>query len=255
MPTSRTARNTPPPYVVWRKQLALGTQLLLGLLQTPFYGSPFAPRGIHAVRHWHRKACRALAVEVKTHGEAQPGVLYICNHISWLDIPVLGSQLPGVRFLSKSEVRTWPLIGWLATRAGSLFIQRGQAQDTVPQIATALKQGHSILIFPEGTTTNGLSLRRFHPRLLQAAYAANAAIQPIALRYLDAHGTPNPRVAYIDDDSFNDTLQRIVQESGLCAELHFLPVIHPEDTPRSQLANTAHARIAEALPHVSLPQK
>ena len=249
MPTPQTQPQT-PPRSAWRKQLDLSLRVLVGLIQTPFYGSPFAPRGTHTIRHWHGKVCRALAVEVKTQGEAQPGVLYICNHISWLDIPVLGSQLLGVRFLAKSEVRAWPLIGWLATRAGSLFIQRGQAQDTVQHIATALAQGHSVLIFPEGTTTNGLSLRRFHPRLLQAAHEANAAIQPIALRYLDAHGTPNPRAAYIDDDSFHDTLQRIVQEDSLNAELHFLPPIHPEAIPRSQLATLAHARISAALPHV-----
>jgi 1-acyl-sn-glycerol-3-phosphate acyltransferase len=251
MPTTQTpSKSQTQPRSAWRKQLNLALRVLIGLIQTPLYGSPFTPRGTHAIRHWHGKVCRALAVDVKTQGEVQAGVLYICNHISWLDIPVLGSQLPGVRFLAKSEVRAWPLIGWLASRAGSLFIQRGLAQDTVQQIATALAQGHSVLIFPEGTTTNGLSLRRFHPRLLQAAHEANAAIQPIALRYLDAHGAPNPRAAYIDDDSFNDTLQRIVQESSLHAELHFLPVIHPEAIPRSQLATLAHARISAALPHV-----
>ncbi len=249
MPTPQTQAHTTPRNA-WRKQLNLGLCVLIGLIQTPFYGSPFAPRGARTIRQWHGKVCRALAVEVQTQGEARPGVLYICNHISWLDIPVLGSQLPGVRFLAKSEVRAWPFIGWLATRAGSLFIQRGQAQDTVQHIATALTQGQSVLIFPEGTTTNGLSLRRFHPRLLQAAHEANAAIQPIALRYLDAHGTPNPRAAYIDDDSFIDTLQHIVQENCLHAELHFLPVIHPEAIPRSQLASLAHARISEALPHI-----
>lgn len=219
-------------------------------MQTPFYGSPFAARGMRTIRHWHGQVCRSLAVEVKTQGEAQAGVLYICNHISWLDIPVLGSQLPGVRFLAKSEVRAWPMIGWLAARAGSLFIERGNSQNSVQHISHALRQGHSVLIFPEGTTTDGLSLRRFHPRLLQAAHEAEAAIQPIALRYLDAYNSVNPRVAYINDDSFNDTLQRIVNEPGLRAELHFLPLLHPEAIPRSQLAALAHARISEALPHV-----
>ncbi len=237
----------------WRKQLRLGFRLLLGVLHTPFYGSPFAPRGIRKVRHWHQHVCRALEVSVETRGEVHPGVLYVCNHISWLDIPVLGAQLPGVRFLSKAEVRRWPVIGWLASRAGSLFIERGKGQDSVQKVAQALQQGHSVLIFPEGTTTDGLSLRRFHPRLLQAAQHAGAAIQPIALRYLDRHGAPNPRVAYIDDDSFGETLQRIVQESGLRAELHFLPLLHPEETPRNQLAHTAYTHIAGALPHISLP--
>ncbi|MGD9889044.1 MAG: lysophospholipid acyltransferase family protein [Halothiobacillaceae bacterium] len=234
----------------WAKQFKLLLRVCIGLIQTPFYGSPFAPRGQKTIQHWHGQICRALAVDIQTQGQAQTGVLFICNHISWLDIPVLGSQLSGVRFLAKSEVRQWPLIGWLAARAGSLFIERGNGQDTVKHIAEALHQGHSVLIFPEGTTTDGLSLRRFHPRLLQAAFDAKAAIQPIALRYLDTQEQPNPRVAYINDDSFNDTLQRIVHETDLRAEVHFLAPIHPESIPRSQLAVLAHTHIAQALPHI-----
>ncbi|MEW5838289.1 MAG: lysophospholipid acyltransferase family protein [Pseudomonadota bacterium] len=245
--TSQRPPRSPP---AWLKNLKLARQLLLGLLHTPFYGSPFAARGIRTVRRWHGQVCRALHVDIRAHGEAQPGVLYVCNHISWLDIPVLGSQLDGVRFLAKSEVRRWPLIGWLAQRAGSLFIERGQGQDSLHDVVAALRQGHSVLIFPEGTTTDGLSLRRFHPRLLQAAQLAQTAIQPVALRYLDQHGAPNPRAAYIDDDSFGDTLGRIVQEQALYAEVRFLPLIRPESLPRNQLAAAAHASIAAALPHI-----
>ena len=241
-------------HAIWRKKFKLGARLLIGLAQTPFYGSPFAARGARTVSHWHGRVCRALEVHVQTQGQAhqaqQAGVLYLCNPLSWLDIPVLGSQLPGVRFLSKSEVRAWPLIGWLAQRAGSLFIERGNSQDTLHLVSQALKQGHSVLIFPEGTTTDGLSLRRFHPRLLQAAQDANAPIQPIALHYLDPQGTPNPRVAYIDDDSFNGTLQRIAHEHAVHARLHFLPLIHPNTVPRRELAELAHAHIRAALPHL-----
>jgi 1-acyl-sn-glycerol-3-phosphate acyltransferase len=225
-----------------------------GLLQTPFYGHPLAPRGARAVRHWHGSACRDLGVHVIAHGQAvtQSGVLYVCNHISWLDIPVLGSQLHGVRFLAKDDIRRWPLIGWLATRAGSLFIMRGNGQqNAASDITAALRAGESVLLFPEGTTTDGLSLRRFHPRLMRAAQEANAIIQPIALRYLDVHNQPNPRVAYIDDDSFGDTLQRIVSERGLRAEVQFLPAIETTQRPVNQIAREAYASIAQALPHIS----
>jgi 1-acyl-sn-glycerol-3-phosphate acyltransferase len=227
--------------------------LLQGVLRTPFYGHPIAPRGAQTVRRWHGGVCRDLGVHVVAHGQAatQPGVLYVCNHISWLDIPVLGSQLHGVRFLAKDDIRRWPLIGWLAMRAGSLFIVRGNGQQkAADDITAALRTGESVLFFPEGTTTDGLSLRRFHPRLMRAAQEANAAIQPVALRYLDAQNQPNPRVAYIDDDSFGDTLQRIISESGLRAEIQFLPVIETTQRPVNQVAYEAHDRIAQALPHI-----
>ncbi len=249
MPSSAT--TSIHPLSVWHKHSRLAWQLLLGALHTPFYGSPHAPRGKQRISLWHRQVCRALGVEVAVHGTPQPGVLYVCNHISWLDIPVLGGQLAGVRFLSKREVRAWPLIGWLAHRAGTLFVERGKSEGSIELITEALRAGHSVLIFPEGTTTNGLDVRRFHPRLLQAAFEAQACIQPIALRYLNAAGTPEPAVAYIDEDSFTDTLRRIVAVRGLRAELHFLPPLEPHTLPRRALAERAHAVIRQALPHVS----
>ncbi|MEW6445462.1 MAG: lysophospholipid acyltransferase family protein [Pseudomonadota bacterium] len=230
------------------KLLRLAAQILRGLFQTPFYGDPFAPRGARTIRAWHAGVCQALGVKVIRHGRPMPGVLYACNHISWLDIPLLGSQLERARFLSKTEVRGWPLIGWLAARSGTLFIARGNGQQEASRrIGDALHAGHGVVLFPEGTTSNGLGLRRFHARLLQPALDAHALIQPVAIRYLDAQGQPNPRVAYIDDDTFNDTLRRIVAEEGLVAEVHFLPVIAPEDLSRTQLAYQVQAQIGAAL--------
>lgn len=228
--------------------LRLAVHLLLGLIKTPFYGNPFAPRGARTIRAWHAGACRALGIELVCHGQPIPGALYACNHISWLDIPVLGSQLERACFLSKTEIRGWPLIGWLAARSGAIFLARGNGQqDASRQIADVLRAGHGVVLFPEGTTTDGLRLRRFHARLLQPALDVHVLVQPIAIRYLDAHGQPNPRAAYIDDDSFNDTLQRIVAEDGLVAEVHFLPVIAPDELSRSQLARQAQHEVSHAL--------
>lgn len=236
------------PLARWLKTLRFALQLLWGLLRILFIHNPFDPRNAHIIRAWHTAVCHALGLEVVAHGQPLPGALYASNHISWLDIPVLASQIEGSRFLSKSEVRRWPLIGLLARRAGTLFITRGQGQhEASRQIAEALREGHGVMLFAEGTTTDGLSLRRFHPRLLQAAVETGTPIQPVALRYLDAEGQPNPRAAYAHGDTVMDTFRRVVAEEGLRAEVYFLPPIHPADLPRSQIAALAQARVAETL--------
>jgi 1-acyl-sn-glycerol-3-phosphate acyltransferase len=219
-----------------------------GALRILFIRDPFTPRNARTIRAWHAAVCRALGLDVVVHGQPLPGALYASNHVSWLDIPVLASQIDRSRFLSKAEVGGWPLIGFLARRAGTLFIQRGNGhQDAIQQITNALRHGQGVILFPEATTTDGLHLKRFHPRLLQAAVETGTPIQPVAIRYLDAEGLPNPRAAYTGNDRVTDTLRRVVAEDGIRAEVHFLPPIHPADHTRSQLAALAHSRVAEAL--------
>ena len=175
------------------------------------------------------------------------------NHISWFDIPALASQKP-LHFLSKSEIKSWPLIGWLAEHAGTLYIERGAsgaAQKSLNEITACLKQGYSVVIFPEGTTTDGRTLKKFHGRLLQAAIDAQVRIQPVALRYPYAGGV-NPYVPYIDDMTFMDSVTGLIHTSPLEVELHFLEPIetHLESdgsSLRQQLANKARSEIAAAL--------
>lgn len=232
----------------WLKILRLALQILWGCLRILFIRDPLAPANARTIRAWHVGVCRALGLEVSCHGQPLPGALYTSNHISWLDIPVLGSVNEGVRFLSKAEVANWPVIGFLARRAGTLFIQRGNGQqDACQHIADALRQGHGVMLFPEATTTEGLTLKRFHPRLLQAAVESGTPIQPVAIRYLDAEGKPNPRAAYTGHDSVTDTLRRVVAEEGICVEVHFLSPISPASLSRSQIAALAHDRVAKAL--------
>ncbi|HET19397.1 MAG TPA: 1-acyl-sn-glycerol-3-phosphate acyltransferase [Chromatiales bacterium] len=236
------------PPARWLKTGKVVLQLLWGVLRALFIRDPFDPRNARVIRSWHAAVCRAHGLEVVAHGRPLPGALYASNHVSWLDIPVLASQVEGSRFLSKSEVRGWPLVGLLARRSGTLFITRGQGQhEASRQIAEALREGHGVMLFAEGTTTDGLTLRRFHPRLLQAAVETGTPIQPVALRYLDADGLPNPRAAYSHGDSVLDTFRRVVAEDGVRAEVHFLPPILPANLPRSQIAALAHTRVAEAL--------
>jgi 1-acyl-sn-glycerol-3-phosphate acyltransferase len=121
-------------------------------------------------------------------------VLLVANHISWLDIVVLHAARH-CRFVSKAMCKRWPLIGTLATGAGTLYIERESRRDAmrvVHHMADALQAGDILAVFPEGTTSDGISLLPFHANLIQAAVSAGAPVQPVALRFIDAHRPDQP---------------------------------------------------------------
>ncbi len=183
------------------------------------------------------------------------------NHISWVDIPALATQQP-LHFLSKAEVRKWPFIGWFAERVGTLFIQRGAAgaaSKSLSEITHCLEQGGNVAIFPEGTTTDGSSMRTFHGRLLQAAIDAKTKIQPVALCYPHESGS-NPYVRYVGEMSFIDSLLGLTQAKSVDAELHYLQPItlhlqQPDKVSRKQLAQLAQQAIASKLELDNYPKK
>ncbi len=201
---------------------------------------------------WHAAVLQAIGVRVtRTGNRPLPGTLLVCNHISWLDIVVIGSLLR-VRFVSKDEVRRWPLIGLLARAAGTLFLSRGRREGEASSsgiataMRTALQNGEVVLVFPEGTTTSGNDLRRFHARLFQAAADAQghplAPVQPLALAY---RGRGAAAVPFVGDDDFASSLWRLLGERDIHAHLQFLPVLPPRAT-REQ-AVTAQQAVAAAL--------
>jgi len=154
---------------------------------------------------------RSLGFRPRTRGKPADGpVLYISNHISWSDIPILGGAAP-LCFLSKAEVRRWPLIGWLAEQAGTLFIQRGQGRSgqARKEISAALARGQSVLVFPEATTSSGLTVLDFHDRLIHAAVDAGVPIQPISIGYL-REGRPDHIAPFIGDDEFQNHIVRLL---------------------------------------------
>lgn len=202
------------------------------------------------VRWWHARLCRALGIRVRVRGRALPGRLLVANHISWLDVPVLGAQAELV-FLSKSEVRHWPLVGWMAAVAGTLFIERGanQVGRAGGQLADEIARGRTPVIFPEGTTSEGLEVRRFHARLFAVAQRPGFEIQPVALRYRrGADETPDAGVAFVGDELLLVNLWRVIRHPDLIAEVRFLPSIQvrPGEDRRS-LSLRARASILEAL--------
>jgi 1-acyl-sn-glycerol-3-phosphate acyltransferase len=199
------------------------------------------------VRWWHGRLCRALDLEVEVSGNLAPGALLVANHVSWLDIPVLGARGP-VQFLSKAEVRDWPLVGWMAAVAGTLFIARGahQAGGILDLIGEHVRAGVPVVIFPEGTTTDGRAVRRFHPRLFAAAQRAGLRVQPIAIRY-GADGDPDPIAPFVGDDDLVSHLLRVVAHPGLTVRVRLLPPLESGMTDRRSLAEQCRQAIAGSL--------
>ena len=240
-----------PLRILWRGTLAL-LHLLAGVLIAPFVtrrdAAGFWTVERRVARWWHGRLLRILHIRVQTFGRPpDPPALVVANHVSWLDIVVLGHLLPTV-FLSKAEVRRWPLIGWLAKRAGTLFIRRGSGQAAVirERIARYLRHGGMLALFPEGTTSDGRQVRPFFSRLFAAAIDAETAVAPVALRYC-VEGRLDPVAPYTDDQTLLANLARLLGRPGSEVEVHFAEPIPAAGCERKALAQAARARIVEAL--------
>ncbi|MNO54143.1 2-acyl-glycerophospho-ethanolamine acyltransferase [compost metagenome] len=195
-----------------------------------------------------KRLVAALPFTVRVIGELpQRPMLWLSNHVSWTDIPLLGMLAP-MSFLSKAEVRHWPLAGWLAEKAGTLFIRRGgsDSQRLREQISGQLGDARPLLIFPEGTTTDGRSLRTFHGRLLAGAIDQGMPVQPVAIEYL-REGERDPIAPFIGDDDLLSHLMRLFAEPRGEVCIHLLPPIDSVDKERAALAFLAQQAIQLAL--------
>ncbi|UTW06859.1 lysophospholipid acyltransferase family protein [Pseudomonas benzenivorans] len=190
----------------------------------------------------------ALPFRLRVSGELPDApMLWVSNHVSWTDIPLLGLLAP-LSFLSKAEVRDWPLAGWLAHKAGTLFIRRGAGDSSIlgQQLGAHLQRGRHLLIFPEGTTTDGQAVRTFHGRLLSSAIDSGVAVQPVAIRYLRG-GQPCAIAPFIGDDDMLSHLLRLLQSEVAEVEIQLLTPIVSNALNRNALARRARAAVSQAL--------
>jgi 1-acyl-sn-glycerol-3-phosphate acyltransferase len=237
----------------------LALHMLQGMLTIatlfPFYSA--ARRGL-AVKRWSKVLLDMLGVQLHVHGEmirndgprgqTLPAML-VANHVSWLDIYAINAVLP-VRFVAKSEIRSWPVIGWLSAKTGTLFIERARRRDAVRisgEIVAAMQRGDVVTVFPEGTTTDGSQVLRFHASLLQPALQAGGQVHPVTLRYQRDDGSLCVEAAYDGDKSLGDTLRLIVARPVIHVHLWFLPALTTHATDRRTLAHAAHTAIADRL--------
>ena len=204
------------------------------------------------VQHWAARMLELLGVQLEVQGtppRAGP-VLLVGNHLSWLDILVIHAARH-VRFVSKSDVRHWPLIGTLADGGGTLYIERERRRDAmrvVHHMTEALQAGELIAVFPEGTTSDGSTLLPFHANLLQAAISACAPVQPVALRFADAAtGRTSMAARYIDDDTLVASLWRTLSAPPLVAILRFGEPQAPEGRQRRAWAQVLHREVGALI--------
>lgn len=239
------------PLGAWRLLRVLG-QVLAGL----FIVTLVLPRLDEAgrqrrVQAWSRATLRALGLRLEVQGAPRPGAaLLVANHVSWLDITAVHAVWPQARFVSKADVRAWPLLNRLIDAAGTLYLTREKRRDAlrvVHVIAEALQAGDTVAVFPEGTTSDGRGLLPFHANLLQAAIAAEAPVQPLALRYADADAAVSLAPAYIGQMTLLRSVWQVATARGLTVTLRWLPARSSRHADRRALAQTLQDDIAEAL--------
>jgi len=206
------------------------------------------------ISYWLGKLTRIFGVKIKTVGVALPQkTLFIANHLSWLDTIILGHLLP-VHFLSKYEVKTMPVFGWIATRAGTLYIKRGKknsASDACIEITHALQKQHNALVFAEGTTSDG-NVKKFHARMMQSAIDADAIVQPVAIFYPTTNSQSkqinlNPTILFIDDTTMGESFNLIMRSKKIDVEVHYLEPISSTGKTRDEIAQHTYDEVVEAI--------
>jgi len=259
------------------RMLGVVTGLLLGLL-TVFSVFPWVRPTVRAwlTRHWSCALLAICGIAVRVYGQPlmQGAVLTVANHVSWVDIFVL-NRVRATAFIAKSEVRRWPLIGWLVAGAGTLFIARGArhaVRAVSQQMRARFQAGGAVGLFPEGTTSTGATVLPFHVSLFAPAVAAEVPVQPVALRFFQHHDR-STCAAFVGDETLLANLWRVLGARGLSVEAHYLAPLWPGDvgddanagatpwqasppgltqnvsaaTTRQLLAQAAHAAIAAVL--------
>ncbi|GLW71834.1 1-acyl-sn-glycerol-3-phosphate acyltransferase [Kitasatospora phosalacinea] len=204
------------------------------------------------VRWWSRLLLAVLGVRVRAvavPGRRSGGSLLVSNHISWLDVLLVGAVRPG-RMLAKTEVGRWPVLGPLTSWGGTLFIDRERLRSlpgTVAEIAAVLRRGGRVVVFPEGSTWCGRGGGRFRPALFEAAVRADVPVQPLVLRYRTADGRPSTAPAFVGEDGLLASVWRVVSVRGLCAEVEFLPQLPPALFPDRRRLAAAAQRVVDQL--------
>ena len=210
-------------------------------------------------RFWSRGVLTILRIKVVLNGHwPRPPVMLVINHVSWSDILAINSISPSA-FIAKSEISSWPIAGTLASRAGTIFVERGKrhaVRAVIHEATAALNAGRTVAVFPEGTTTDGTGLLPFHSNMLQSSIEAVKLVVPMCLHYTRKDGTLTTEPAFIGEQTMLENFMVLVKHpQGFVVTLTPLPAIHTHDDQnqpftRHLLAEQAHKAVSEELAKV-----
>jgi 1-acyl-sn-glycerol-3-phosphate acyltransferase len=204
------------------------------------------------IQWWSAKLLRLIGITLHVQGAPRPGAkLVVSNHVSWLDFALIHAVIPEAHFVSKADVKHWPVVGRLVAGAGTLFIEREKKRDAlrvVHQMADAMKAGDTVAVFPEGTTGDGRTLLPFHANLLHAAVTTATPVQPVVLRFFDAQHTISPLAEFLGETTLVQSLWRFVCAHGLNVEVRVLTAQGTAHADRRALAEHLRETIAAELP-------
>ncbi|MCA8093235.1 1-acyl-sn-glycerol-3-phosphate acyltransferase [Burkholderia anthina] len=234
------------------RKLRLVVHLLRGMATVALCFSRVTPaRRAEMTRRWSIRMLRICGMRIVVHNDGarlDASALVVGNHVSWLDIYAINAWRP-TPFVSKAEVRQWPIVGWLAEKLDTVFLQREkrtEAMRIMHEMAERLRHGGLMCVFPEGTTSDGQALLPFHANLFQSAVSAGCAVQPVCLMYEDAQQRQSVAPAYTGDLSLGKSLDMVLRGGPLVVHLYVCDPIPPGGDRRTTSA-AARDAIAAAL--------
>lgn len=199
---------------------------------------------------WVEDLAYSMNTELHVSGERLSGPgFYVSNHISWLDT-ILLSHIQPISFIARHDLEFWPLLGTFTKRMQSVYVDRRnkfQAYRSIPALETRLREGRSVHVFPESTTSDGSGLLPFYPMFYEAAVRTGSMVQAVAIKYTDANGKRLLEPAFINDDSFIDTLERTLKVEKVHAHYHFLPPLSAQKYTRKELCLLTEQQISTYL--------
>ena len=261
MPASTPAAR---PSVDWRRPLRylwrfplLAVHVLVALPITLLMINPLSARIVlrgerldhRTIRAWSAGMVWIFGFRVRRYGTPLPGgVLFVANHVSWIDITLMHSvRMMG--FVAKAEIARWPLVGWIASRGSTIYHHRGNNDSlhgVMHQMVERLRAGLAVGVFPEGRTFRGDVVGTFHARIFQPATVAGVPAQPVALKY-GPRGDAQTIVAFGARENFMQNFVRLLGEPARVVEVHFLEPVAASEDGRRQMAETSRARIVAAM--------
>lgn len=234
-----------PLVLLWLVSCLLSVATIYPMMSTPVRS--------RMNRAWSRLLMRLCGVKVQALGEPRLNgpVLWVANHVSWIDIYILAG-VRGILFIAKSEIRQWPVIGWLVARVGTVFLHRGQRNSlklVAEQMVDRFGDGEALGLFAEGTTSEGLDILPFHASLFDPAMRAQVDIQPVALRFF-YQGQRSDFAAFVGEETLMHNLFTLLGSKGVSIEAVFLPVLTHEqyqDWSRAQVSQHMHRLVGDAV--------